>query len=82
MAGVGQNRPMRIEYDPRVDSAYIYLTEEALTPGRESVPVGPSDEIPAMVVLDQKDGKLVGLEIVGAKTYLPADLLAGAEIIG
>jgi uncharacterized protein YuzE len=73
---------MRIEYDPRVDAAYIYLTDEPLTPGRDSVPVGPSDGIPAMVVMDHKDGRLVGLEIVGAKTYLPADLLGGAETIG
>ena len=28
---------MRITYDPDVDAAYIYLTGEPLTPGRDSV---------------------------------------------
>jgi uncharacterized protein YuzE len=69
---------MRLTYDPEVDAAYIYLTEEQLMPGRDSVPVVPPAGVQAMVVLDWKDGKIVGMEVLDASALLHADLLAKA----
>jgi uncharacterized protein YuzE len=67
-----------VTYDPEADAAYIYLTEEQLMPGRDSVPVDPPDGMDAMVVLDWKDGKFVGLEVLDASALLHPDLLASA----
>lgn len=70
---------MRITYDPQVDAAYIYLTEDALDPGRDSIPLEVPDGIAAMVVMDWKDGKIVGLEVLDATALLHPDLLALAD---
>jgi uncharacterized protein YuzE len=69
---------MRITYDPEVDAAYIYLTDEQLLPGRDSVPVDPPEGMRAYIVLDWKDGKIVGLEVLDATSLLHSDLLAQA----
>ncbi len=69
---------VRITYDPEVDAAYIYLTDERLPPGRDSVPVDPPEGIQADIVLDWKDGKMVGLEVLGAASVLHSDLMARA----
>lgn len=70
---------MRITYDPQVDAAYIYLTGEPLAPGRESIVCNPPEGIQAWVVMDWKDGKIAGLEVLDASSLLHADLLAQAE---
>ena len=69
---------MRITYDPEADAAYIYLTDEQLSPGLVSVPIDPLEGIQADIVLDWKDGKMVGLEVLGAASVLHSDLLARA----
>jgi uncharacterized protein YuzE len=69
---------MRVTYDPEADAAYIYLTDEQLMPGRDSVPIDPPEGIQAMVVLDWKDGKIVGLEVLDAAALLHPDLLRQA----
>ena len=69
---------MRVTYDPDADAAYIYLTDEQLMPGRDSVPVDPPEGMQAMVVLDWKDGKIVGLEVLDAAALLHRDLLRQA----
>ena len=69
---------MRITYDVVADAAYIYLTDEALMPGRDSVPVDPPEGMQAFVVMDWKDGKIVGLEVLDATALLHPDLLASA----
>ena len=67
--------PVRITHDPEADAAYVYLTDAPLMPGRDSVPVDPPDGMQAFVVLDWKDGKIVGLEVLDAASLLRADLL-------
>jgi uncharacterized protein YuzE len=57
---------VRVTYDHKADAAYIYLTDEPLTPGRDSVPIDPPEGIHAMVALDWKDGRIVGLEVLDA----------------
>jgi uncharacterized protein YuzE len=58
------DRTVRITYDPDVDAAYIYLTDEQLPHGRDSVPVDPPEGMRADIVLDWKDGKMAGLEVL------------------
>jgi hypothetical protein len=43
--------------------------DEQLMPGRDSVPVVPPAGVAAMVVLDWKDGKIVGLEVLDASAF-------------
>jgi uncharacterized protein YuzE len=62
---------VRITYDPGVDAAYIYLTDEQLPPGRDSIPVDPPKGIPADIVLDWKDGKLVANVICHGTSQRP-----------
>jgi uncharacterized protein YuzE len=69
---------MRVTYDPEADAAYLYLTTEVLDQGRDSVPCDPPDGIQAFVVMDWKDGRIVGLEVLDASKRLPLDLLAEA----
>lgn len=68
---------MRITYDPEADAAYVHLTAAPLTPGRDSVVVDAPDGA-GSVVVDWKDGRVVGLEVLGASGALHPDLLARA----
>ncbi len=70
---------MRITYDGEADAAYIYLTGADLRPGRDSVPVDPPDGVRAFLVMDWKDGRIVGFEVLDASRLLHPDLLAEAE---
>jgi uncharacterized protein YuzE len=71
---------MRISYDAAVDAAYIYLTDTPLDSGRDSIPLEvPEGMGAAIVVMDWKDGKIVGLEVLDATALLHPDLLALAE---
>jgi uncharacterized protein YuzE len=70
---------MRITYDPNADAVYVYLTDEQLSPGRDSIPCDlPENMRGSIVVMDWKDGKIVGLEVLDASKVLHADLLAQA----
>lgn len=72
--------PLRVTYDPGADAAYIYLTGEELGAGRLTIPTpihGHAD-LP-QVILDFKDGRLVGVEVLGAKEGLHADCLRFAK---
>jgi uncharacterized protein YuzE len=70
---------VKITYDRQADAAYIYLTGEPLMPGRNSIPCDPPDGMRAFVVMDWKDGKIVGLEVLDAASLLHADLPAQAQ---
>ncbi|MBB3662896.1 uncharacterized protein YuzE [Prauserella sediminis] len=75
---MGHHAQGRIEYDPEVDAAYLYLTDARLTPGRESIELETPPDSPATVVMDWKDGKITGLEVLEASALLHPDLLAQA----
>ena len=77
----GQNRNVRITYDPAADAAYIYLTGQRLARGRTSIPADPPEGVQAFMVLDWKDDRLVGIEVLDASTRLHPDLLGEAEIL-
>ena len=70
---------MHVTYDPSVKAAYISLTDEPLPTGRDSMPLDQVlTEHGEMVVLDWKDGKIVGLEVLNATALLHDDLLGQA----
>lgn len=70
---------MRITYDATADAAYVYLTSETLRPGRDSVPSSPPEGTDGIVVLDWKEGRIVGLEVLDASRLLHSDLLGEAD---
>jgi uncharacterized protein YuzE len=71
-----------ITYDPVDDTAYIYLVGDPPPPGRDRVvcdrPGERDDPDGRTVIMDWKDGKLVGIEVPAASSLLHADLLAQA----
>ncbi len=71
----------RVTYDPSADAAYVYF--RPIEPGgsRVQCPV-ECPEAAAIVVLDlDREGRLIGVEIVGARQGLPAELLTAAELL-
>jgi uncharacterized protein YuzE len=70
---------VRISYDSEIDAAYIHFTDEPLLPGRDSIVCGSPSGIRAWVVMDWKDGKITGLEVLDASSLLPGDLIAQAR---
>ena len=77
----GQNRVVRITYDPGADAACIHLTGQPLTPGRTTLQAPTPPGTGGFAALDWKDGRLAGIEIPGASTRLHRDLLDQAEIL-
>jgi uncharacterized protein YuzE len=71
---------VRITYDPDADAAYIYVVDEIGSGGvAKTVPVDPT-EVGGMINLDfDSEGHLLGIEILDASAYLPAQLLGGAS---
>jgi hypothetical protein len=74
--------PVRITDQPLTDAAYIQLTDRPLTPGRITLgcPL-PADAQGQSVMLDWKDRRIVGLEVLDASHLLHGDLLDAAELI-
>ena len=72
---------MRITYDPAADAACIYLTGQRLTRGRTSIPATPPEGVPAFIVLDWKDDRPAGIEVLDASSRLHPDLLEEAETL-
>lgn len=79
---------MRVTYDPAVDAAYIKLSGPG--PLIDAIPdagrmvttdAAAPGGVGAMVMLDWLDGRLVGVEVIGASVALPDELLAEAERI-
>lgn len=70
---------MRITYDADADAAYIYVVDEIGAGGVDkTVPVDPT-EVGGMINLDfDAAGHLLGIEILDASSFLPAELLAGS----
>jgi uncharacterized protein YuzE len=69
----------KLSYDPETDAAYMHLTGQPLMPGGDSIPCDPRHGMRAFVVMGWKDGKVAGLELLGASSLLHADLLAEAQ---
>lgn len=72
---------MHWTYDSEANAVYIDLTDQDLLPGRDSIPCETPEGVQAMVVLDWKDGRLVGVEVLDARELLHSDFIAAAEHI-
>lgn len=73
---------MRITFDPDADAAYIYIVdpigrgEAATQVFAKSKRIRGGD-----IILDlDRDGRLLGVEVLGAETLLRPETLAGAEL--
>lgn len=72
---------MKITYDKIADAVYIYLSDKE----RNSSYTYLCDpkEVGGMINLDfNKEGKLIGIEVLGAKSKLPADFVSNAINLG
>jgi uncharacterized protein YuzE len=59
---------VKVEYDPVADAAYIWFSHEDII---------ETEEVSQGIMLDyDKDGRIVGLEVLDARTHLPKDLLS------
>jgi len=71
---------MRVELDLAVDAAYIYLAREVGAGGVARTYCCDPREVGGMINLDfDKDGRLVGIEVLAATTLLPSEVLEKAE---
>jgi uncharacterized protein YuzE len=69
-----------ITYDAVADAVYIYLQDDILA--GDAVRTYPCDpiEVDGMINLDfDRDGRLIGIEVLGAKNKLPPELLRQAK---
>ena len=68
---------LAVTYDAVADAVYIYLTD--IGPGEA---VNQVEAIDQQMILDfDRSNKLVGIEILGARSLLPASVLKSAERI-
>lgn len=67
---------MRVTFDKASDAAYIYLRE--IEPGGAKHQCAVEcNEATGMIVLDlDTDGRLIGIEVIGATAGLPPEVLA------
>ncbi|TMR21688.1 DUF2283 domain-containing protein [Nonomuraea turkmeniaca] len=71
---------MRIEHDDENDVAYIYLVEEIGQGEAESQFLVEREGMPGEVVLDfDAEGRLLGLEVIGASAILRPEVLAWSD---
>lgn len=69
---------MKIEYDSRIDAAYIYLDSSKTVRAKKTYACDP-EEVDGQIHLDfDEAGRLIGIEVLGASLKLPrAALKAG-----
>lgn len=75
---------MKITYDKESDAAYIYFVDK-IENGEveETYLLDEFFDLKGMVNLDvDKDGRLLGLEVLNAKHQLPGKVIGAAEVIG
>lgn len=66
---------MRVTYDPDVDAAYVQLADEIGVGGVAFTYPCDVAAVGGMVNLDfDSDGRLVGIEVLGAKAKLPPEV--------
>jgi uncharacterized protein YuzE len=73
---------VRVAYDAVADAAYIYLRDIEAGGVHSVTPVLDDDDNPLWIHLDFADGRLIGIEIPGARDRLPPSLVEDAEKLG
>ncbi|MEV4604354.1 DUF2283 domain-containing protein [Amycolatopsis sp. NPDC049253] len=73
---------LKVTYDASADAAYVYFTDPATEPRSVYMyPCAPG-EVGGMINLDfQADGRVLGVEVLAARSKVPEFLLDGAERI-
>jgi uncharacterized protein YuzE len=67
-----------ITYDAEADAAYVYVTNVGKGEVADSIPIEDEDEdFPGgeLIVDLDKDGRVLGIEVLGASRMLPTKLL-------
>lgn len=73
---------MRVTHDAEADAAYIYLADIEPGGAKASVAVETGDAAAGGIVLDfDREGRLIGIEIIGAARGVPTELLREANRI-
>jgi len=71
---------MRMTYDASVDAAYIYIVDQIGAGAmRETYPCEPSGGKGVFNLDFDDSGRLLGIEVLGARSVLPAEALNKAE---
>lgn len=71
---------MKIEYDSRTDSAYIYLKNKIANGEVKKTFLCDPLEVRGMINLDfDKNGVLIGIEVEDASKMLPKEVLLSSE---
>jgi uncharacterized protein YuzE len=71
---------MRVTYDGSVDAAYIYLVP--IQAGDVDATVTGEDEAGSVNLDFDRDGRLLGIEVLAASRWLPREVIERAERIG
>ena len=71
----------KVTYEPSVDAAYLYLVP--IGPGEAKMTYGcDPEEVGGQIHLDfDKDGRLIGIEVLDASHKLPAAVLKSASAL-
>ena len=72
---------MRVTYDPQADAAFIYLTQVRHGPVTSSTLIDHDTPGGAVIAEFDLDGRLVGIEILGARRLLPPEVISDADVI-
>ena len=71
---------MRISYDAAADAAYIQLVDDIGPGGVDRTYLCDPDEVGGMVNIDlDRDGRILGVEVLTASALLPAEVLAKVD---
>ncbi len=71
---------VRVTYDGLADAAYVYLV--AIGPGEVATTVAGEGDAASVNLDFDRDGRLLGIEVLGASRWLPGDVIEQAERIG
>jgi uncharacterized protein YuzE len=73
---------MRVTYDAEADAVYVYLVEIGTGEVVSGSALNREMEMGAVNADFNAEGKLVGIEVLGARRYVPQEALDRAERIG
>jgi uncharacterized protein YuzE len=73
---------VRVTYQKSTDAAYIYFAEKIAVGGVAKTYCCDPREVNGEINLDfDRDGQLVGIEVLGASKHLPSAILQGPELL-
>lgn len=72
---------MKVTYDRVANAAYIYLTSGEKRYVAESIPCEPTSNGPMVVIDLDKSNKIIGFEVLDARSFLPMEILESAGLL-